>query len=67
MRAIHITGFASGEFGSVRHGLARAARRAMSRLRAITRTGYRPEMHYMRGPGPKSREKQRAMFRDLNS
>jgi hypothetical protein len=24
--------------------------------------GYRPERHYMRGPGPKSREKARALL-----
>ena len=28
------------------------------RLVGLTRDPYRPEQHYMRGPGPKAREKQ---------
>ena len=34
----------------------RKARRVAAWLRRLlTETGYRPEAHYMRGPGPKSR------------
>ncbi len=35
-----------------------AVRHAVCRLRNMVRgSGYRPELHYMRGPGPKSRAK----------
>ena len=45
----------------------RRIRRFVERCAALLRTpfdAYRPELHYMRGPGPKWREKQRARGRD---
>ena len=33
--------------------------RLLARLRAWTGARYRPEEHYMRGPGPKTRARQR--------
>ena len=43
-----------------RFGAARRIRRIIERCAALHRTlfdAYRPELHYMRGPGPKWREK----------
>ncbi|WP_198174159.1 hypothetical protein [Mesorhizobium xinjiangense] len=34
-----------------------AIRRTLFRLRQMFGNGYRPELHYMRGPGPASRDK----------
>ncbi len=39
---------------------ASAAARRLRRLTASALDPYRPELHYMRGPGPKWREKYRA-------
>jgi hypothetical protein len=64
--------FASSRFMSAASGLPRSALRALSlggwpadvvrvwrlRLRRL-HDPYRPELHYMRGPGPKWREKNR--------
>ena len=45
-------------FASPLHRRANALAEAFQRLIAIARDPYRPELHYMRGPGPKCRAKQ---------
>jgi hypothetical protein len=41
-----------------------AAREVWQGLNSAVFNRYRPELHYMRGPGPKSREKARAQLLD---
>jgi hypothetical protein len=36
------------------------------RLTRLLGSGYRPEQHYMRGPGPKSRARNAQRFRAIN-
>jgi len=45
-------------FASLLHRRANALAGACQRLIEIARDPYRPELHYMRGPGPKCRAKQ---------
>ena len=52
----------SGRWVGRRHVCDRPIHAAWSRFKRRIFEPYRPELHYMRGPGPKSRERARVQF-----
>jgi len=67
MRGIQFSAANGGGEGRMRLLIARTAQQIVDALRARSTGNYRPEKHYMRGAGPKAREKQQAAFHSPRS
>lgn len=67
MREIQFIAANGDGAGGMRLVIVRTALQIVGALRARSTGSYRPEKHYMRGAGPKAREKQQDAFRSPQS